>query len=48
MDGEIGQLAPGARADAIVLDEALESVPPTRLAEVGIRSTFAGRIELRQ
>ncbi len=48
MDGEIGQLSPGARADAVVLDEALESVPATRLAEVGIRSTFAGRIELRQ
>jgi predicted amidohydrolase YtcJ len=48
MDGEIGQLARGARADAVVLSEDLEGVPAERITEVGILSTFAGRCELHQ
>lgn len=44
MEGEIGQLRPGARADAVLLGEELERVPPERVAGVGIRATFAGRI----
>lgn len=45
-DGEIGQLRPGARADAVVLSEELERVPAERLGEVGVLSTFAGRVEV--
>jgi hypothetical protein len=44
MDGEIGRLAAGARADAVLLGEELERVPPQRLSQVGVRATFAGRI----
>lgn len=43
MSGEIGQLAPGARADAVVLSAELESVPVDRLREVGVLATYAGR-----
>jgi predicted amidohydrolase YtcJ len=46
MEGRIGQLRPGARADAVVLSEALDRVPSERLAEVGLVSTLAGQIEL--
>jgi predicted amidohydrolase YtcJ len=46
MDGRIGQLRPGARADAVVLNEALDRVPAERLGDVGIVSTLAGRVEL--
>ena len=46
MDGEIGQLRPGARADAVVLSEELERVPAERMGEVGVLSTFAGRVDV--
>jgi hypothetical protein len=46
MEGEIGQLCAGARADAVLLSEELERVPPERVPEVGIRATFAGRVAL--
>jgi predicted amidohydrolase YtcJ len=46
MEGEIGQFAPGGRADAVLLSEELEKVPPQRVPDVGIRSTFAGRLAL--
>jgi predicted amidohydrolase YtcJ len=46
MEGEIGQLRPGARADAIVLSEALETVAADRIAELGVVATFAGRTAL--
>lgn len=46
MEGEIGRLAPGARADAVVLSEDLETVPAERIVEVGVLSTFAGRLVL--
>ncbi len=45
MDGEIGVLRPGARADAVVLSEDPAAVPPDRLREIGVRSTFAGQTE---
>lgn len=41
--GEIGQLTPGARADAVVLSDDLERVPPERLGDVGVLATYAGR-----
>jgi predicted amidohydrolase YtcJ len=43
MNGEIGQLKPGSRADAVLLSEEIERTPAERLSEVGIRATFAGR-----
>lgn len=46
MDGEIGVLRAGARADAVVLSEPLDSVPPHRLSEIGVIATFAGRTGL--
>jgi predicted amidohydrolase YtcJ len=48
MHGQIGQLSPGARADAVVTSDALEDVPPSRLADVAIRATYAGRRALHQ
>ena len=45
MTGEIGVLRPGARADAVVLSEDPAIVPPARLREIGVRGTFAGRVE---
>lgn len=45
MRGEIGVLRPGARADAVVLSEDPATVPPSRLREIGVRRTFAGRAE---
>lgn len=44
MSGEIGVLRPGARADAVLLSEGLDTVPAERLAEVGVLQTFAGRV----
>jgi len=46
MEGEIGQLRAGARADAVVLSEEIEQVPPERLGELGLVATYAGRLEL--
>lgn len=46
MEGEIGQLRAGARADAVVLSEALERVPAERLGDVGVVATVAGRVEV--
>jgi predicted amidohydrolase YtcJ len=43
MAGEVGVLTPGARADAVVLSESLDRVPPNRLREVGVLATVAGR-----
>ena len=43
MSGEIGQLTPGARADAVVMSEDLLRVPVDRLEDVGVVATFAGR-----
>lgn len=43
MSDEIGQLAPGARADAVVLSAEIESVPVDRLRDVGVLATYAGR-----
>lgn len=45
LEGEIGQLKPGARADAVVLSEDLEKVPAERIREVKVLNTFAGRRE---
>jgi hypothetical protein len=45
MEGEIGQLKPGTRADAVVLSEELEKVPAERIGDVGVVATFAGRRE---
>ena len=44
MEGEIGQLRPGARADAVLLSEPLDTIPPERISEVGVLATFAGRV----
>jgi predicted amidohydrolase YtcJ len=44
MEEEIGQMCSGARADAVLLSEELERVPPERVSEVGVRATFAGRV----
>lgn len=41
--GEIGQLTPGARADAVVLSDDLARVPPERIGDVGVLATYAGR-----
>jgi hypothetical protein len=46
MEGVIGQLRAGARADAVLLSEALERVPAERLAAVGVLGTYAGRVEV--
>lgn len=46
MEGEIGQLRPGARADAVVLSEEIERVPAERLGEVRVVATLAGRVEM--
>lgn len=43
MDGEIGQLTAGARADAVVLSDDPEQMPVDRLADLGVVSTFAGK-----
>jgi predicted amidohydrolase YtcJ len=45
MEGEIGQLKRGARADAVVLSEDLEKIPAERIGDVGVVATFAGRRE---
>jgi predicted amidohydrolase YtcJ len=42
MTGEIGVLTADARADAVVLSEPLDHVPPDRLREVGVVATVAG------
>ncbi|MDX2166964.1 MAG: amidohydrolase family protein [Deltaproteobacteria bacterium] len=42
--GEIGQLTPGARADAVVMSEDLLRVPVERLESVGVLATYAGRV----
>jgi predicted amidohydrolase YtcJ len=47
MEGEIGQLRRGARADAVVLSEPLDAVPAERIGEVGVLETFAGRVVVR-
>jgi predicted amidohydrolase YtcJ len=47
LDGEIGQLVPGARADAVVLSQDPQAIAPDQLATVRIQSTFAGRVEQR-
>jgi predicted amidohydrolase YtcJ len=44
LTGAIGQLTPGARADAVVMSEDLLRVPIERLEQVGVLRTFAGRI----
>lgn len=41
--GTIGQLTPGARADAVVMSEDLTQVPVQRLEQVGVLATYAGR-----
>jgi predicted amidohydrolase YtcJ len=46
MRGEIGVLAPGSRADAVVLSADPLEVPPDRLREISVVATFAGRHEL--
>jgi len=46
MERRIGQLCPGARADAVVLSDGLDCVPVEHLGEVGVVSTFAGRVEV--
>jgi predicted amidohydrolase YtcJ len=46
MEGEIGQLVPGARADAVVLSADPLEVPAERLREISVIATFAGRREL--
>jgi predicted amidohydrolase YtcJ len=45
--GEIGQLTPGARADAVVLDRDPLAVPVDELPAIQVRATFAGRSEYR-
>jgi predicted amidohydrolase YtcJ len=45
MEGQIGILRPGARADAVVLSEDPAGIPADRLREVGVLKTFAGRVE---
>lgn len=47
LQGEIGVLRPGARADAVVLSEDPAAVPAARIREVGVRATIAGRVEWR-
>jgi predicted amidohydrolase YtcJ len=47
MHGQIGVLAPGARADAVVFSEDLTTVPAERLMEVGVKATVIGRKEFR-
>jgi len=46
MEGEIGQLCPGGRADAIVLSDDPLEVSPERLREISVLATYAGRAEL--
>jgi predicted amidohydrolase YtcJ len=43
MAGEIGQLSAQARADAVILSEDPQSVPPHRLLDIGAVTTLAGR-----
>src|SRR5215813_14110638 len=45
--GEIGQLTPGTRADAVLLSRDPLTVPPDDLCAIRVRSTFAGRWEQR-
>ena len=45
MSGEIGQLSPGVRADAVVLSADPLEVPTERLREIAVLGTFAGRRE---
>ena len=45
LSDEIGTLRPGARADAVILSDNPAAVPANRLREIGVRSTFAGRVE---
>jgi len=47
MAGEIGQLTPGSRADAVVLDGDLLELAPEQLRGVSVLSTLAGGYELR-
>jgi predicted amidohydrolase YtcJ len=46
MEGEIGQLIPGARADAVLLSDDPLEVPAERLRDISVLETFAGRYEL--
>ena len=48
LEREIGQLIPGARADAVVLSEDLETTAADRIATAKVLSTFAGRVEHRR
>lgn len=45
LEGEIGQLIPGARADAVVLSRDLLAISADELRDVHVRSTFAGHVE---
>lgn len=45
LEGEIGVLRPGARADAVLLNEPLHGIDPERLHEVEVLSTFTGTHE---
>ncbi|MFQ5514087.1 MAG: amidohydrolase [Myxococcota bacterium] len=44
MEREIGTLAPGTRADAVVLSADPADLPPERLSEVGVLGTLAGKL----
>jgi predicted amidohydrolase YtcJ len=45
LEGEIGQLRAGARADAVLLDRDPAAAPPDDLPAVRVLGTFAGRWE---
>lgn len=47
LNGEIGQLNPGARADAVLLSRDPRAVPVDDLHAIRVRATFAGRWEYR-
>jgi predicted amidohydrolase YtcJ len=48
LDGEIGRLVRGTRADAVVLSADPQSIPSEQLANVVVQSTFAGGVEYRR
>jgi hypothetical protein len=48
LSGEIGQLTPGARADAVLLSHDPLAVAVDDLGSIRVRATFAGRWEYRE
>jgi hypothetical protein len=47
LEGEIGQLRPGSRADAVVLSDDPLEVPADRIRHISVLASYAGRCELQ-